>query len=157
MSRQPFATRQDISTRHPSEIIVLAADEDTREPDWDRVDAACLDASSEIRAMLAARYTPDQIDAVDSESADVLKLYAIDIALYRVSLSFGRQTEAIKERYEAAIKRITGIATGKGALTFTSVSSGGGALDGSNGGTSAQMILLDANERVMTRNRFGSY
>lgn len=151
----PFATRADVQARHPREIEVLAADEETRVTDWARVDAALSDVSAEIRMILQGRYTPAEIAALDEESLGALKLFAIDMALYRVSLSFGRQTEAIKARYDAAVKRLEGIAKGRGGLTF--VSSGSGGEGGSASSSSPGEVLIVAPERVFTRDKMRSF
>ena len=155
ISRAPFATRADIEARHPRDIAVLAADEQTRLVDWPRVEAAVIDVSTEIRAILAARYTPAQLDRLDAESEGVLRLFAIDMALYRVSLSFGRQTDAIKLRYETAVKRLEGIAVGRGGLTMTSdtVTSTDTGMDG--GGIAPNEAVIVGVERMFTRQRLG--
>ena len=155
ISRAPFATRADIEARHPREIAVLAADEQTRQVDWPRVEAAVVDVSTEIRAILAARYTPAQMDRLDEESEGVLRLFAVDMALYRVSLSFGRQTEANKLRYDNAIKRLEGIAAGRGGLTMTSdtVTATGDGIDG--GSIAPNEAVIVGVERMFTRDRLG--
>ncbi|MCF4125040.1 gp436 family protein [Methylobacterium sp. SyP6R] len=154
MSRAPFVTRAEIQARHPRELAVLAADEKTREIDTVRVDNACLDASVEIRGILASRYTPDDLERVDAESAAVLRLYAIDITLYRVSLSFGRSSETIEKRYAAAIARLRDMAAGKGALTVTPAG-GPATAEGPATSGSPNEVVIDAPERLFTRRRFG--
>ncbi|WP_288579839.1 phage protein Gp36 family protein [uncultured Methylobacterium sp.] len=154
MSRAPFVTRAEIQARHPRELAVLAADEKTREVDAVRVDAACLDASVEIRGILASRYTPDDLERVDAESAAVLRLYAIDIALYRVSLSFGRSSETVEKRYGAAIARLRDMAVGKGALNVTPAGGPATAAGPATSG-SPNEVVIDAPERLFTRRRFG--
>jgi phage gp36-like protein len=146
----PFAARADIEARYPREVEVLAADEDTRLVDWARVDAALSDVSAEIRVILQGRYTPAEIGALDEESLGALKLFAIDMALYRVSLSFGRQTEAIKARYDAAVARLEGIAKGRGGLTFVADAGAASALSPSE-------VLIEAPERVFTRDTMRSF
>lgn len=153
-ARSPFATRADIERRHPRELAVLAADETTRLVDGERVDAALVDVSTEIRAILASRYPADALDQLDEESRGVLRLYAIDMALYRVSLSFGRQTETIKARYDAAVRRLEGIAAGRGALTV--LGDGDPPVAGEPAGpASPNEVLVSAPERLFTRRRFG--
>lgn len=148
MARAPFATREDVIERHPQEAARLCADEETRLPDWARLDAALADVSTEIRAILARRYTAAAIDNVDEESAGALRLFAIDMALYRVALAFSRQTDAIKERYDAAVRRIEGIATGRGGLTFLATSSGPVS---DADGASPNAPLIDAPPRIFSR------
>lgn len=152
--RTPFVTRAEIQARHPRELAVLAADETTRQVDPVRVDKACLDASAEIRAILRSRYTAEDLERADSESRDVLRLYAVDIALYRVALSFGRSSETIEKRYAAAVKRLEGIATGKGALGQDGA---GTAPAGPEPGTSGSPneVVIDVPPRLFTRRRYG--
>ncbi|GJD93361.1 phage protein Gp36 family protein [Methylobacterium iners] len=152
--RAPFVTLAEIQARHPRELAVLAADETTRQVDPVRVEAACADVSSEIRAILAARYTGEDLDRLDAESRSVLRLYAIDMALYRVALSFGRQTEAIQVRYATAVKRLEGIAAGRGALNFEGGSASAPAGEPTTSG-SPNEVVIDAPERLFTRRRFG--
>jgi phage gp36-like protein len=112
----PFAVTADVQARFPAEAAALCADEQTRLPDWSRFDEALGDASAEMRAILAARYSAAQLAAVDDDSNAVLNLHAIDMAMYRVALSFSRTTDQIKARYDNAVRRLEGIAAGKGAL-----------------------------------------
>jgi len=145
-----FAALADVIARYPQEATVLAADETTRLRDDARITTALADASAEIRGILFARYTPAELGSPTPESAEILSLYCIDIALYRVALSFGRSNERVKERYDAAIARLTAIAAGKGALTFEGTSAG----TVEAGGTSSPgEVLIDAPERLMTRDR----
>lgn len=131
---QPFATLADLQSRHPQELILLAADETTGLRDDARVTLALTDASIEVRAVLQARYTPAELGRLDSGSVEILRVYAMDVALYRIALAFSRQTEAIKERRDAAMRRLEAIAAGKGALTFEGDAGGGQSGDGSFGG-----------------------
>lgn len=148
----PFATLTDILTRYPAEATVLAADEVTRERDDARIEAALLDASAEIRVILMARYSRDEITRLDADSAEALRIYATDIALYRVALSFSRSNERIKERYDVAIKRLEAIAAGRAALTFEGGSASSQFGD-PVGDLSPNEVLIDASPRVMTRDR----
>lgn len=158
-ARPPFATRADLEARHPQELLVLAADEQTRIVDPERVDRALEDVSTEIRGILRGRYSADDLDHLDEESAGLLRLYAMDMALYRVAYP-PRQTEALRERYGAAVKRLYGLINGKGGLTITGPAGAGGvpvpglgegpAVAGSPG-----EVLIDAPERLFTRRRFG--
>jgi phage gp36-like protein len=149
----PFATLADIQERHPREIAVLAADETTRTVDPVRVERACEDASMEIRSILAQRYTAADMAILTPESLALLRLYCIDIAMHRVALSFARSTEQLKERAEAAFKRLSAIATGKGALELMSDGGPSGAAPGS-GAISPSEAIISSNERLFTRSRF---
>lgn len=154
-SRPPFATLADIQTRHPGELAVLAMDEATRQVDAARVVAACEDASDEIRAFLASKYTADELDRVDEASARVLRLFAIDIAMYRMALP-PRQTDAIRDRYSAATGRLRDFARGVGALTIVPAGGPGASLPADVVTTgSPHEALIDVPERLFTRRRFG--
>jgi len=148
----PFASLSDIQERFPREIAVLAADETTRTVDPVRVARACEDASMEIRAVLAQRYMATDLAALTPESLALLKLYCIDIAMHRVALSLARSTEQLKERAEAAFKRLSAIAAGKGALELTTDGVAGGVE--TVGAISPEEPVVVANERLFTRARY---
>ncbi|PIO98586.1 conserved hypothetical protein [uncultured Pleomorphomonas sp.] len=148
-----YATLADLTERHPQEVILLGADETTGVLDEVRVARALDDASIEARTILQGRYTRSELDRLDADGLAILKIYVMDIALYKVALSFSRLTDDIRERNQAAVKRLEAIVAGKGALTFE----GSGATeDGiSVGDASPQTVLVDAPERVFTRARLG--
>ncbi|MBK5961609.1 hypothetical protein CCR97_25880 [Rhodoplanes elegans] len=149
-----FATLADVLARYPSEATILAADETTRQRDDGRIDAGLADATAEVRAILAARYTRDELSRLDDDSRATLRLYTIDIALYRVALSFGRSNERIKERYDVAIQRLAAMAAGKAALTFDGPGGGGtGDAGPPEGSVSPNEAIVIANERMFTRDR----
>ncbi len=148
-----YATLADLEARFPNELTLVAADEQTGIRDDDRIEKGLADASIEVRAILAARYSPAELSALDQYSLDALRLYTMDIAFYRIALAFSRSSENIKERYNAAIKRLEAIAAGKGALT-TTISGDGD--NGSGGGDVGQNeVILEAPERMFTRERLG--
>lgn len=150
-----FATLADVLARYPAEATVLAANEQTRQRDDARITASITDASAEIRAILFARYTRDDLDRIDDDSREVLRIYATDIALYRVALSFGRSNERVKERYDIAIRRLEAIAAGRAALTFDGP--GGGGTGGGEAGEPSSIgpgeAIVEAPERMFTRDR----
>jgi len=151
---QPFATLADIAARYPAELTVLAADEVTGLRDDVRAEKACEDASAEVRAILKARYEAADFSRLDADSRGFLRLVSIDIALYRVALSFSRGNERVKERYDAAVKRLEAIASGKGGLSFEGgAGPGGEAQPGEPATVAPNEVLIDAPERVFTRNR----
>jgi phage gp36-like protein len=147
---EPFATKDDVQARYPNDAALLCADETTREPDWARFDAALADVSMEIRIILQARYTSAQLNDLDEESLGALKLFAIDMAMYRVAVTFARTTEELKTRYDIAVARLEGVASGKkGALTFNS--SGVGAVDGATATGSPGEAIVVAPQRQFSR------
>ena len=150
MTATAFATLEDIEARYPAELITLAADENTGVRDDQRVTRAIEDAAVEILAILRARYGNEELGRLDADSSATLKLYSIDIALYRIALAFSRSNERIKERYDTAIKRLEAIASGKGGLSFTGGSSGDG--NAVEPAPSPNEVIIDAPERMFTRN-----
>ncbi|MCB5204250.1 DUF1320 domain-containing protein [Neorhizobium sp. T786] len=147
-----YATIADLEARFPSDLALVAADEATGLRDDVRIGHGLDDASTEIRAILAARYSPAELAALDQSSLDVLRVYAIDVAFYRIALAFSRSTENIKERYDQAIKRLEAIASGKGALTTTTPT---GPADGTGDGVGQNEVIVSAPERMFTRERLG--
>lgn len=156
-----YATLSDLEARYPNELILLAADETTGVRDDIRIGHALEDASVEVRAILAARYSAAELSGLDQNSLDVLRVYTSDIALYRVAISFARSNEAIKERHDQAIKRLEAIAAGKGALTSGAVSSGlvsgtGVTTTSEDADIGQNEVIVSAPERMFTRKRLGS-
>ncbi len=158
-ARPPFVTYADIAARHPQTLAVLAADEETRVVDPARVEAACGDASTEIRGILGARYDGEALARLTAESRGVLLLYALDIALYRISSSFGRTTEELAKRYEIAVKRLEAIAAGKGALEFDPAAGSAPGVAPAGPDEPATIppggVVMEAPERLFTRRRYG--
>jgi len=153
MSVQAFATLTDLESRHPSELIVLAADEQTGIRDDDRIVHALDDASAEVRTILKARYTVEDFGRLDADSLGGLKMFTIDIALYRIALAFARSNERIEDRYKAAVKRLEAIAAGRGGLSFVGGTGDGGGESDGGAVIAPNEVVIDAPERVFTRNR----
>jgi phage gp36-like protein len=149
----PFATLADVLARYPAEATILAADEATSQRDDTRIAAALADGTAEVCAILAARYTRQELDRIDDASRAVLRIYTTDIALYRVALSFSRSNERIKERYDVAISRLQAIAKGSAALTFDDEGIGPGSASDPAGAVSPNETIIITNERVLTRDR----
>lgn len=151
---QPYATIADIEARFRDQLTLVAADEQTGLRDDLRIEKGLLDASIEIRGILAGRYSPAELSSLDADSLSLLRLYCIDVAFYRIALDFSRSTENIKERYDQTIKRLEQIAAGRGALTSTSApSASGDTTDVSDIGQNE--VVLVAPERMFTRERLG--
>jgi phage gp36-like protein len=146
----PYATTADVQARYPKDAALLCADEATRQPDWARFDAALSDVSMEARIILQGRYTPAQLADLDAESLGALKVFAIDMAMYRVAVAFARSTERLEKNYQTAVARLEGIAKGRGGLTFVS---GAGAVDGETVSTSPGEAIVVAPERQFSREK----
>lgn len=151
-ANQTFATLQDLQTRYPRELLTLAADEETGILDEARVDAVLRDVTVEIRSILLARYSRQDLDRLDDDARDVLRVYAMAMALYRVALSFSRSSERLEKGFADAVKSLQGIAAGKGALGVIGDDAGSAPEPGTAGANNG-VILVEGNERVFTRNR----
>jgi phage gp36-like protein len=150
----PYANIADIRARHPAELVLLAADETTGVVDEARVVQAIIGASADINGILFRRYTSAELARLDTDSAEILRTYAIDIALYRVALSFARSSERLKETRDAAIEALKAIASGAGGLTFTGGSGAGDPVEtGTPSAGSPNEVLLAGPERMFTRDR----
>lgn len=150
-----YANLSDLEARYPNELALLAADETTGIRADTRIGLALHDASNEMRAILQARYSPAELTAIDAASAAVLAIYCMDIALYRIALSFSRSSEMIKERYDAAVKRLEAISAGKGALSFEGGAGSGSGAGPDVGSINQNEVVLVAPERMFTRSRLG--
>ncbi len=149
-----YATIADIEAAHPAQLVLLGADEVTGALDTVRVERAIEAAGADIHGILFRRYTASELDNLSAASRDILRTYAIDIALYRVALSFSRSSERVKDARDDALKRLEAIAAGAGGLTFDVSPGSGGVDDGVTGGTgSPNEALVVAPDRVMTRDR----
>ena len=147
-----FATIADLQARYPRELLVLAADEETGLRDDARVQAVLGDVSAEIRSILLTRYGRRDLDRPTPETTDVLRVFAMAMALYRVALSFARSSERLEKGYDDAVKRLQAIADGKGTLSFE----GDDAEPAAEPGlavASSDMLIAEGPERVFTRDR----
>ena len=149
----PFAQTSDVQARFPAEAAILCADEQTRLPNWVRFDEALGDVSMEMRAILAARYSAGQLAAIDDDSAAVLRLFAIDMAMYRVALSFSRTTDQIKSRYDNAVKRLEALSAGKGALNPATPATVPGPSGGDLAGSTPHEAIVQIEPPDMRRRR----
>jgi phage gp36-like protein len=153
MSSATFATLQDLETRYPRELLTLAADESTGIRDDARILAVLDDVSVEIRSILLKRYRRAELDNLDDDARSTLRVYAMDMALYRVSVSFSRSADRYKDGYDNALKALRGLTAGEGALGIiggdpTPGPAGDGTATADNG-----RVLMESNERLFTRSR----
>ena len=149
-----YATIDDIATRYPRELTVLAADETTGVRDDDRVTAVLGDVSVEIDSILVARYRRDELARLDAPSLALLRSYAIAMALYRVALSFARSSERLEAGYDGAVAALRAIAKGGGALTFDPDPDAEPLVPGpGEAAVGNTAVLFEAGERRFTRSR----
>lgn len=151
--RPSFAVLDDLRTRYPRELVTLGADEETGLLDEDRVVAVLGDVSAEIRAILYARYSRADLDRLDDDSRDVLRVFAMAMALYQVALSFSRSTERLEKGYSNAVARLKDIAAGKGALVLLGDAAGEVPPEPGSAGVGNGTVLVEAAERLFTRER----
>lgn len=149
---ETFATLQDLATRYPAELITLAADEATGIRDDARIEAVLRDVTVEARAILLARYGRQDLDRLDDDARDVLRVYAMAMALYRVALSFSRSSERLEKGYADAVKALQAIAAGKGALGLVTDDANDPPSPGSDGANNG-VVLVESAERLFTRQR----
>ncbi len=150
---QIFATLDDIDARYPSELLTLAADEATGVRQDARINAVLADVSVEMRSILLARYRREDLDRLDEDATNVLRVFAIAMALYKVALSFSRSSERLKEGYDGAVKRLEAIAAGKGALGLVTDGAGTAPPEPGTAEVGNGTVLIEANERLFTRDR----
>jgi phage gp36-like protein len=100
----PYATQTDLVIRFGAEISDLLDRDGDGEPDPGVADAMLEDASAEIDTILSARY------AVPVAGSQFLKAACCDIARHR--LHDDQPPEVVKERYQAAIDRLSRVAEG---------------------------------------------
>ncbi len=149
-----YATLDDIATRYPRELTVLAADEKTGVRDDVRIAAVLGDVSSEIDSVLVARYRRDELARLDQPSLVLLRTYAIAMALYKVALSFARSSERLQTGYDGAMTALRALVKGGAALTFDPDPNAQPVIptpgEAAIGNTS---VLIEADERLFTRTR----
>lgn len=150
--RSTFASLEDLRTRYPRELVTLAADEETGLLDEVRVEAVLGDVTVEIRAILLARYSRRELDTLDDDARDVLRVFAMAMALYRVALSFARSSERLREGYDVSLKTLQGIAAGKGALGIAGEGGSDLPAPGTAGADNGN-VLVESAERVFSRDR----
>lgn len=153
MSAATFATLQDLETRYPRELLTLAADETSGIRDDARILAVLDDVSVEIRSILLKRYRRAELEKLDDDARSTLRVYAMDMALYRVSVSFSRSSDRYKDGYDNALKALRGLTSGEGALGL--IGDDPAAAPAEDGAATADngRVLLEANERLFTRSR----
>jgi len=112
----PYITQAELADRFGSDELIALADRDRDGvADAAVIDQAITDAEAEIDGYLAVRYTVPLISA----SAGI-KTICADIARYRM-MDDRPLDEAVK-RYEAAVRFLRDVATGRASLGLTSPS-----------------------------------
>lgn len=121
-----YASREDIERVYgPDELraaLNLAADAVLDAPAVARVGEALASAASQIDAYVAVRYGLP-LPAVP----DVLRGFAVDLALYRLALANGRPRDELRQRYDDAVAFLRALA--KGEAQLPGIDAGGGPAD----------------------------
>lgn len=153
MSDASFATLDDLATRYPRELLTLAADETSGIRDDARILAVLGDVSVEIRSILLKRYRRPELDNLDDDARNTLRVYAMDMALYRVALSFSRSSERLEKGYDNAIKALRALTAGEGALGLIGGDTAADAVEDGTATADNGRVLMESNERLFTRTR----
>lgn len=142
-----YATRSDIEALYGADelrgVLNLGRDEDLSAEDIARVDQALGESASQIDAYLGARFTLPLLLV-----PDVLRAFAIDMAMYRIALRNGRPRDELRTRYEDAIKFL--LAVSKGTATLPGVETDGQTAQDAMDGSSADVQFV-GRDRTFTR------
>lgn len=136
-----YAAPADIAAIYGAEQLARLADADIDGAWESKAEQALIYASAQVDAYLALRYALPL-----AATPDLVKMLAIDVALYRLAQDHARLTDEIAKRYDAAIAQLKDIAAGKCALPMPQVS---GASSASSG--PGLIVASEAAERVMDR------
>lgn len=111
-----YLTAQEFIDRYTQrEALLLTAEGNSSTVDTARLERGLADASSVVDGYLARRF---QIPLMNAETLllvvpDVIKRLTGDIARYLLTGTHVRETDAIRNRYNDAIKQLDQIAEGK--------------------------------------------
>lgn len=137
----PYAAPSDISALYGPDLLARLTDTDgngVTEPGT--VERALVYADAEINAFVGVRYALPL-----PSTPDLVKLIAIDIAVYRLASDHLRLTDEIIRRYENAVRQLKDIGAGKAVLPITAAT--GGAVAAPPDMT----IIVDAPPRIFDR------
>lgn len=107
-----YATIQDVIDRYGNEQLLLIADrDDDGVVDTTVVDTALTDASAEIDAYLAVKYT-----LPFATPPALLVHLCVDIAVYRLSPEFDVATDERRRRFDDALLLLLRLSTGEASF-----------------------------------------
>jgi phage gp36-like protein len=110
-----YATRSDIEALYGADelrgVLNLARDGVFGDEDIVRIDQALSESAGQIDAYIGARHSLP-LPLVP----EVLRAFAIDMAIYRLALRNGRPRDELRTRYEDAVKFLIAVSTGKASL-----------------------------------------
>ena len=117
-----YASYQDVIDLHSERLVEAIADRDENDAiDMQSVDTALAGASAEIDARLSIRYQTPLV-----ETPEIVKMAAVEIAVYRLANNGGSLTDDIRKRYEDFITLMKDIAAGKANLGLPELDNGAG-------------------------------
>lgn len=138
-----YATRDDIDIAYGADLLHVVADrDDGGSVDTEAVDRALEDASGVIDGYLGSRYTVPL-----SPVPQIVKRFAVDIAVFYLADRAGVNTDERRQRYEDAVRFLEKVAEGR-------ISLGSAVPPPSSGGNAAQITSV---ERVFTRDGMKGY
>lgn len=107
-----YATSQDVIDRYGSDALLLLADRDNDGlVESTVVDTALADASAEMDAYLAVRYT-----LPFATPPALLVHLCVDIAIYRLSAESGVATDERRRRFDDVLLLLARLSTGEASF-----------------------------------------
>ena len=136
-----YVTAKEIVRRYGRDHLQLPSDHNSDGlPDLDPINAAIVDASSEIDGYLSGRFAVP-LTGIDTDPAlSWVKRCCSDMAVYYLCASSDYATEIISERYRNCISKLKFIASGKGSIA-------------GNVPTAKSSNRVSANTRELTRRK----
>lgn len=108
----PYATAADIAEIYGAETLQRLADADGNGAPGDAsIERAMSYACAQIDSYIGGRYTLPLLS-----TPTLVKMLAIDIAVYRLAQDHTRLTEEIAKRYDDAIRQLRALSEGKAIL-----------------------------------------
>lgn len=138
-----YATPDDITAAYGFDAIFAADRDGDGVADAGKVEFALADASAEIDSFLATRY-PLPL----AEPHPVLKRLCIDIAVYRMANSADVVSDAMRQRFEDALRALAEFSAGKRRLSLPDPE----AAEGEPAVEGPQPIVEDGPEAIFGRN-----
>jgi phage gp36-like protein len=143
-----YATRSDIERIYGADELRFALNFGADDPlDGDsaaRIDQALVEATSQIDAFVGGRY-----ELPLPLVPEVLKAFAVDLALYRLALRTGRPRDELRKRYEDAVSFLKSVA--KGEAKLPGIDTGNAAPDALADAGSSSDVATVSRPRLFTR------
>ena len=135
-----YCVPTDISGLYGEPLLIRLSDPDNGVAvDTDLVESAIEDASATIDSNLAVRYS---LPLSEEQQTPVLKVFAVDISVYRMAMRATIQTEEMRQRYDDAIRGLERIADRKADLGVPVSEDGDDEEDTDRVGANARIIAM---------------